>query len=78
MVLGQPKKTHPKRSKDRVHQMGQTQIYHGHAHAHGLPNDTEYQQVHRLEGGGSRGQVSVQFFGTLSLKSHQEVDKRHW
>ena len=54
MVLGQPKKTHPKRSKDRVHQMGQTQIYHGHAHAHGLPNDTEYQQVHRLEGGGSR------------------------
>ena len=72
MVLGQPKKTHPKRSKDRVHQMGQNQIYHG------LPIDTEYQQVHRLEGGGSRGQVSVQFFGTLSLKSHQEVDKRHW
>ena len=72
MVLGQPKKTHPKRSKDRVHQMGQTRI------CYGLPIDTEYQQVHRLEGGGSRGQVSVQFYGTLSMESHQEVDKRHW
>ena len=52
--------------------MGQTQFFYG------LPIGTGYQQVHRLEGGDSRGQVGVQFFGILSQESHQEVDKRQW
>ena len=45
MELGQPRKTHPRQSNNRNLQMGQTQFFHG----------TGYQQVHRLEGGDSRG-----------------------
>ena len=53
MELGQPRKTHPRQSNNRNLQMGHF--------FHGLHIGTGYQQVHRLEGGDNRGQVSVQF-----------------